>query len=297
MEQRWTGRIVWIVVFVTVLFAVDRLGGRALEALLMRSQFRYSLLYGGRADAELVIMGNSRSVNSFYQPWVEESTQRTTLNMGYNGLSAGVVHALGLDYFEFSEPPKLLVVETTILAGDLDTPGLLETFKPYSLESTRLRAMLQEEAPRRSATRLSRLYCYNSELFMRALYYLDRTDQTWINRYRINQKMLDSVAETKPFELECDSDRLALLADLIDRARRRNVEVRLVLSPFLPAYAARITNLDEYLSAIEAKTGLKVWNYATAVDEVDAFADRVHLNEYGSGILLKRMVADGFFEL
>jgi hypothetical protein len=39
-----------------------------------------------------------------------------------------------------------------------------------------------------------------------------------------------------------------------------------------------------------------IWDYSQAVEDISGFADRVHLNEYGSGLLLNHLIHDGFFK-
>jgi len=56
-----------------------------LEQMTKRSNFRYSRMYYQNADAEILLLGNSRGL-MFYQPEVEKLTNKKSFNFSYNGL-------------------------------------------------------------------------------------------------------------------------------------------------------------------------------------------------------------------
>ena len=70
----------WIPITLIVVFVGDRLLGGMLASITEGSEFRYSRLYSGRAEADIVLLGNSRGL-SFYQPFLEQRTgaRRSTL--------------------------------------------------------------------------------------------------------------------------------------------------------------------------------------------------------------------------
>ncbi len=66
-------KAIWIVAFLAILFVGDRLIGWIFQQQITQSQFRYSRMYRGEGQADILIVGNSRGLN-FYQPSVEKAT-------------------------------------------------------------------------------------------------------------------------------------------------------------------------------------------------------------------------------
>ncbi|MEM8600586.1 MAG: hypothetical protein AAGF99_11755 [Bacteroidota bacterium] len=287
-------RLVWIVALVGVVVLGDRFGGLLLERLLLSSEFRYSQLYEGGLDPEVVVLGNSRGVNSFYVPAMETTLDAPSYNLSYNGLSARMLEALFLDYLEHNATPRLLIVEVTALSGD---DSQASNFRPYMPLSGRLGALIRADDVRQAgACQAVRLYCYNSELFLRALAYLNADDQNWINRYTISDQIIAGVADLEPQRIRLRPRNLEALQRLVEAAEAEGVTVRLVVGPYLQQYAALLENRAAFVEEIETTTGLRVWDYADAIAEPTAFADRVHLNRQGTDVLLEAMIEDGFFE-
>jgi hypothetical protein len=79
-------------------------------------------------------------------------------------------------------------------------------------------------------------------------------------------------------------------------ADRYGIQVRLFVSPILPAYRAKLTDFDQWLDAVQDSLGPEypVWDFSEAIGAREAFADRVHINDRGATLLLARMVSAGF---
>jgi hypothetical protein len=277
-------RFVWLLGLISLFFIGDRLAGSALQQHLLKSEFRYSRLYQNETRNDILILGNSRGVNGFYQPDIEKATGQHVLNLSYNALPSGMATALLEDYLERHPAPRLLLVEVSFFADPEPLNSTtLANFKPYSDPSSRF------------FCRLSHLYCFNSEMHLRALYYLNKSDQNWINRYTISQEIIDSIEAVEPFELELNEAQLATMQELLKVARQHSVAVKLVMSPYFPAYTERIQNLPDWLNKLEQATGLDILDYSKAVTDTNGFSDRLHLNPEGSLALLKQMLNDGVF--
>ena len=78
-------------------FTGDRFFAFILKKGVQQSQFRYSRMYRGEAEASILLMGNSRGLG-FYQPYIEEVTGEETFNLSYNGMTMDVAAALISDY-------------------------------------------------------------------------------------------------------------------------------------------------------------------------------------------------------
>ena len=285
----------FIIIFLMTFFAGDRLIAFLLDKVLLRSQFRFSLLYKGGQQYDIIIMGNSRGVNSFYTSAIQEATGKATVNLSYNGMSANLAEALFMDYLDRNRKPKLLVLE---ISNVTDESGLLNELKLYTTSSERLAKLLRTANPQAAFwTEASHIFKFNGEMFLRTLYYYQESDQTWINRYQISPALLQSTRSGRQEILRATPENLAALKRIINVARTQGIEVRAVVGPYLPAYCDQITNFQDWLNEIKRTIGsdIRIWDYSRAISDTTAFADREHLNYRGSLVLLKELVQDGLF--
>lgn len=278
-----------------VVFAGDRLLAAAAGRVLAQSQFRFALLQRGGQQASVLVLGDSRGVNGFYAPEIERRTGERVFNLSYNGMSARIAEAVLSDYLARNAAPRLLVLEVTN-AGTAD--ALLDGLMSYWNGCPALGRLAEAVSPKhRAAARLSHLYAVNGEVPLRALYYLRRSDQDWINRYRIEPALLASVPNEPAFTLAARPENLDALRRMVALARGRGIAVRLIVTPYLPGHIAHATNREEWLARIGGVTGERVWDYSTAIADPGCFADRLHLNDRGAEPFVDRLVSDGFFAM
>ena len=281
--------LVWIFAFLLLTFLGDRLGGWVCGELLEGSEFRYSRLYRGGADADILLVGNSRGL-MFYQPYIEAKTRANTMNLSYNGLPMNLGRILVSDYLDKNAAPRKLILDVTMC--DRANQQMVNQFKQYLPYSDSLAALLHRtDATTYWGARVSHLFRYNSELYLRALYYRGRSDEDWLLDRVISAPMLAGVGETPDYTIEP-----MFLDDLkatVELAQRMGIEVELVINPYLPAFAQRITNLPAFQQQIESRTGLRVKDYSQAVTLIEGFGDYQHLNKSGSRVYIDRLLADG----
>lgn len=290
-----------IILFIALYFAVDRVGGLLLQDLTLRSGIRFSRLYSGKFNAEILVLGDSRGVNCIYAPFAEKMTGRSCANISYNGMGVAVAEILFRDYLALNAPPKLLVLEVTNLT--VGAP-LIYNLKPYqSLSPGLSKLLLAENRSVYYACQLTHLYRFNCELFLRVLYYLGRDDQNWINRYVIQPEFAKSYqpppAVARGLHGTIPPDCVRAFRKILAQAEQSGTIVRLLVSPFLPAHISRLRDLyDKRKTEIENLAGgLHVWDYADALDDIRCFADPLHMNLDGARLILQQMVADGFFAI
>lgn len=291
--------IVFSIAFLLAYLAGDRLASLALDRLVGRSHFRFSQMYRGGARADVLVLGDSRGVHSFYAPGLSKSLGRRVVNLSFNGLSTEIIECLFNDYLEHNAPPRLLVLEVTNV---FSKPSALVNFKPYLSQSPHLSSLLRRDNPNEYwATRLSHLYRFNCELFLRVLAYQRKDDQSWILSSRISKDLFDQSLKSeedvyRPILADYVQSNLAALGRMLKVASAAGVEVRLVIAPYLPQYRSHIKNWQEVVKTFESmvqtkgpdKPGTTFWDCSTALDRPEQFADRIHLNRVG---------ADGLFDL
>lgn len=288
-----------LVLFPVLLFAGDRGLGWALGRVLLSSEMRYSRLYRGGMDHEILLLGNSYTLNSFHAPTIERLTGRRTFNLSYTGLSTEVAEAFFLDYVDRNTPPKVLVTELQSLTSS--TASLLPLLTPYIHHSDRIRELVLRHRP--SNVRLAQfswLFSYNGEFFLRALYYLGRNDQDWVNGQTLTPGSLALLRSMEPAEMPAAiPENVAALDRMISLALELGIEVRLVMGPMHPAYREKLLNLEPWLQDVTARLGarLPIVDCTTYLDDDGDFADRAHTNRRGAIKLDERLFAEGFFDL
>lgn len=278
------------VAFLVVAFAGDRLLSLCCDRLLALSEFRFSRALAVGRDADILIFGDSRAVNTFYAPGIEDACGLRALNLGYNGCSTELAALFFEDYLERHPPPALVIVEVSSASQGNE---LLKSLKMYSGTSTRIADALTAYAPAIStACGLTHLYRFNSEMFLRALFYLGRDDQMWINSYTIGAPLLAAVRAQadEPLQLAPPrSENMNALARMRIHCEARGIPMALVLGPYLPAYRQRLTGLADWLATIEAAADESVSDWSLSVSQDDCFADTLHLNSRGANILMPQV--------
>ncbi|TAK43190.1 MAG: hypothetical protein EPO28_06295 [Saprospiraceae bacterium] len=281
----------WIIAFLALTFAGDRLGGWALGTIIRDGQFRYSKLYRPEAGCDILFAGSSRGL-IFYQPYIEAKTGLTTCNLSYNGLPLEMAAALLKDHLDRHTPPKVLLIEVTMLDKRMNE-NLTANFNLYAPYSERLSVLLKEKFPKvYYGGEVSHLYRYNGEVFQRALYYWKRPDKDWLLDRVISPTMIANVTNQPVFNFDYTDEMLVQLADVVAYAKAKGVHVELVVNPYYPPFAATIGNLDVLTAAIEKATGIPVRNYATSVTDQEGFGDYQHLNKRGSRLFIDKLLED-----
>lgn len=297
-------KIYWIFALIALFFIGDRIGGFVLKKMIETSQFRYSRMYTGKAQAEVLLLGNSRGL-IFYQPYISESTGKTNFNLSYNGMSIDLGRVLVEDYYERYEAPELLLIDVTMC--DRENDQLSNGFSCYSPFSPRLDSFLMAKSPTTAyAGKLTHLFRYNSEVFQRALSYIGRSDENWLTDRIINDHLVANVDEEKPLDFSfqeakgngtLDEDYiLGQLKQTIDIAKRSGTRVELVINPYYPKFVTRSKGYNAWKTKVEQQTGMKVKDYSVALNERDAFGDYQHLNKKGSIQYLDLLRRDGILK-
>lgn len=279
-------------------FLADRGAGLLLDQVIRQSEARFSRLYRGGLAEEILILGNSRAVNAFYAPEIEKRSGRSVINLAYNGMSMEVAEAVLLDYLEHNLAPQLLLLEVT----NLNVPSeLLKDLRIYSGLSERISKLLQTNYPDLALKgRLFHSYRFNSEMFLRALFYMGRDDQDWINSGTLSDDFVfQPEAEAINLPLKAEGAGWEALTRIVDLCQKRKIELKLMASPYLPAYYQAMPNKTEQMQAFRAALpdAIPFYDYMNSVPQNNSFADVLHLNIAGSLELLELMIGDGVFEI
>ncbi|MBC7772426.1 MAG: hypothetical protein H7210_08025, partial [Pyrinomonadaceae bacterium] len=166
-------RALQLVMFVVIVFALDRVVGLGLGAVITSSQYRYSKLYGGTIDADVAVVGNSRGYHSLFTPEMSRELGAPVYNLSMNGLGIDMLDVIISDYLDNNRPPKMILIEIT--AADIAPGSTIVSFQPFLGESSRLRQDLRTYHPLRYWTsEVFHSYRYNSPILEKSLLYLTK---------------------------------------------------------------------------------------------------------------------------
>lgn len=283
--------LIWIIATIVLAFTGDRIAGWVLGKITAESNFRYSRMYSGSAEADILLAGNSRGL-IFYQPYIEEKTGLETVNLSYNGMPIDLAKALIQDYIELYSP-KQLILDVSLVDKRMDD-RLVNGFNLYTPYSNRLSSLLGDKNKTTyNGGLFSHIYRYNGEVFKRAVYYLKKSDEDWLLDRVISEQMQKDVVNVDTFNFDYDDEMLLELKQLVSFAQSKNVDVKLVLNPYFPPFAERLFNKEELRYDIKRVTGLEVYDYSNSVKGIDGFGDYQHLNKNGAREFLDKLISDG----
>ena len=320
-------KLYWVFIIIILFFAGDRLFGWVLKQLTEKSQFRYSRLYQGKAQADILLVGNSRGL-IFYQPHIEKITGKKTFNISYNGMPMNLAEVLVKDYLEKYPAPKQMILDVSMC--DRLNKTLITGFNLYTPYSQRMYDLVHlNDTTSAVAGKVFHIYRYNSEIFQRSMFYLNKSDEDWLLDRVINDAMVTGITNYKPDtikivqrdtirpedrkerlfksmvnnltssrngEVEYVKGVMEHLASTVEFAKAKGVDVQLIINPYYPPYLDKLVNLDQLKAAAEKATGMKVHDYSRAVTDRAGFGDYQHLNKAGGCIFLDKLKADGILK-
>ncbi len=267
---------------VAMVFAMDRLLAPELGAYLLTSNDRFMAIYRPDTAADVVVVGNSRADNHFPVSVLREMTCGEALNIGMGGAPTTVNALLWQDYLERHEAPRLLIVEPTSLVdppADLADVPLLAHYSPRVDDFLR-----RTNSELWTTNRLFHLMAFNNNQTIRML----------VGRFRpgSEDRTLDNVMSPEqhahvgrlPTEKMPDLPRNWEALDTIIRlARERGTRVAVVVTPYLPAYAAKVTDLDDFLAVLKRRLPADVAfiDASRSLTRDEHFADPLHMNDAG----------------
>jgi hypothetical protein len=279
-----------ILTLIVCFIIIDMLISTLLSNLSDSSSIRYSRLYNENINADILFAGNSRGINSFYVPYFNEKTGLKSFNLSYNGLSIPLVKVFIDDYLELNNAPKIIFLEVTCLNMSL---AALPNFKQYFDNSSSLRDLIKESIPEFFYLNfITKSYKFNSEFFLRSLYYLTQDDQKWINRYTIKKEYYESLERVDKFYMvhDVDIEALQIFKSMVDEYHKKGITVIPVLAPIIDKYRNE-EDIDKYLNDIKLYTNLEVVDLSNAITDINMFADAVHTNVQGANLIVDSLIA------
>ena len=270
---------VWTISLFLVFFTGDRLAGFWLKKQTENSQFRYSRMYSGRGEADILLVGNSRGL-AFYQPYIEEITGKSTYNISYNGMPVQLAKVLVADYLEKYPSKKTILIDITLC--DRYNATLIAGFSTYLPYSHRLDTLIHgTSGDVWWGNQVSALFRYNNEVFQRTMFYRNHSDEDWL----IDRTIAPALAATVPLDTFPVSVQPALIQELtatVALARSAGHTVHLIIGPYYPGMVKDWKNLENLKKTVEKSTGLSVYDFSQTLTDPADFGDLMHPNKQGA---------------
>jgi len=289
--------ILFLVGLSTSFLVADRSISFLLNQVVRKSEFRYAKLYHSHLNADILVLGNSRGVNGFFAPSMETELGESVFNLSLNGLDIDLLGNALKDYCERNAAPKMVILEITSLHSDDAIGGL----RFLMSDSPRMDKLLKDANYRDwILCNACTVYQYNTELFLRVIYFLSKSDQGWINDGVVDPEVARNwKVSTKEKELwnEPTGKKVKGLLELVRFADQEKIPVKLVIGPYMRGYTDQFDNYQRWKSAVQDAVGPDhpIYDFSNAIENELNFADMVHLNRQGSIEFFHQLREAGFF--
>lgn len=263
---------------ILLVFAADRLASVALDALMLRSDYRLSRLYAGKIDADVVAFGSSRAIHMLDPAKLSARAGVKVYDLGLNRIDMGTEEIFIRDYLAHNPKPKLVLLEVSNLNWADSAAG---EYSAFADQSPALGAKLDSEQKSLFPWRhIFHTYTFNGDLIWRVMIGLKgHGDQ---EGSPLNQTITPSVVEAfrkRNWVFDAQADKMAILQDTVRALEAKGVKVELVLAPihssvlgpWRPKYVADLQT---------AFPGRVIHDFSTAAPDA-GFSDPLHLNAPG----------------
>jgi hypothetical protein len=289
--------VIFLALFVPALFAGDRLIAAACAHLVGKSHDRYVELYEGRAQADVLVIGNSRADNHFPPQLTGDLLGKRVVNYGLGGVSTVLAEALVADYVEKNGPPKMIIVEPTCLTVE---PAAIGDMRLFAIDSQRIRGLTEHYMPTFFwAAEIFHSFSFNNEMFMRTLGQLRSAPGDRVHSTQVTPELMEVIRSRGRNPLVNFPDNEAALTRLLDYIRSKKIALRVVITPYLPVQMANLSNFAAWRDHL-FELGVRrdeLYDYSSRFDRPEYFRDGLHMNTDGIKRLLALMVADGVYKL
>ncbi len=259
---------------------LDFLIGVMMSLFIGMSGFRFARLYSGtQINADVVVVGNSRAVNSFYVPAISKLTRKHWYNLGYNGMGPRMIEAVLLDYLDLNKKPDLVVIEVSNLWQDINPIRDLRLFAQYS---PRLRDLdMCNDGFNAGLAAYSHAFSCNGEMFLRIMNYIGRDDQGWVNSGRMNAAHAENAIQVASRSIKefVNSNNIETYRRIFGELRKRGVRYRCVIGPYLIDDVAHSRLISAVNSCVSSGG---VIDHSMLIKDYNLYADPLHLNKDGS---------------
>ena len=275
--------LISFLVFLLTVTCVQYIVYRVFKQVLDRnSQFRITR-YFRSPNHKYFVLGNSRAVNSIDEKFATEKLKVDILNLSFNGEPYKNVLSM-LDDVNSKNTNSTIFLEITCLNND----QFDNSYAYYIPNSPFIRR--QFFGTIYSIPNLLRL---NSELFLRNLYYLNKSDNDWVNNTTITSNFIEQIKLDSNFQVFPDQKAFSYkLDELQKRCNKYGNHLIFFLAPYYPAYIGKVIDYNRtvnYMAQNQQRYKFVDLNKVKLANYM--FADRVHTNTKGAVLLTQYLLS------
>lgn len=282
---------------ITLLIIIFYLGqwiiAKGLDRLITHSSFRLSKVFSkdNPINADILCLGNSRGVNSFFSPHINNSNPYRAYNLSYNGMRMPTIAIFTEQYLKHNKVPRTVFIEISNIFNQAQNIEYSK-YNLYANKSASLnKGIKNTDVNTYAISAIFPLFRFNSELFYRSLYYNDDDrEQQWINRYSISKELEIEIDKLPNENFPLNLSDLKNLKELQSELINLDIQVILFIAPIHPQYFPKIENLEILKSKIESITGTKVIDLSNLISKSEYFADKIHTNIKGAEIISDTLI-------
>ncbi len=266
--------------FVLIFLLADTTMSFCLEKISSKSKIKFSRLYNEQIDANVLFLGNSRGLSCFYAPLFDEITGEKSFNLSHNGLTAPIINVFLEDYIARNQAPKVIFLEMSCLNDNI---FVFPKFKQYMSHSNSLESLIKENNPSvYYASKISKSFSYNSEYFLRNLYFLKHNDQSHFNPRVVSDEHYDYITkDNNDLPRYLDTTFISSLENIVKQCDDNGIELIPVFAPVIDKYQD-MTLISEFNNSVSASIGKEVLDLSSILSDRSMFADEVHTNNNAS---------------
>ena len=250
----------YISIFLISVLIIDSLATITLDKIISHSKIRYVRMLS--EDYSMVILGNSRGVNSVSEGIFERTHEENIINLSHNGLSKDEIFYIS----QHIRDSTIVFIECTSFLWDTSKMEL----KPHRLNVFK--------NLRESEFRVLKTNVFNHEIFLRSLYYIFSSDEDWTNNGVMSKDKLEFITSNL---IPCSKQlnyRKEEFSILFESLMARGITPVFYISPVREEKVSEYTNWDEVLAQIESDFP-NFLNLTDSVTDIESFADLVHTNK------------------
>lgn len=271
---------------------MDRAFASWLGEALRHASDRFMTVYQDGPPADVVILGNSRADNHFPVADIQRLTCWKALNLGMGGAPTTVADLLWQDYVDRHGAPRLLLLEPTSVVDD---PNALADLPLLAYYSDRVDGFIRKVDPTMWASnKLFHTLIFNNNQTIRlALEGMHPTGDRTLSGSM--SPVLKAQIERAPTEvMEAFQPNWQALDRIIATAREHGTKVAVVITPYFPAYIAKVANFDAFFADLKRRlpADVPVLDTRRAVTSEAQFVDALHINQDGVHAMLASLETD-----
>jgi hypothetical protein len=270
--------LIHILFFLTVSFVSNYLLFVLVKSYLNKhSNFRITRYIRDKTN-DYFVLGNSRAVNSISEKVANEELKFDLINLSFNGTPYINTLDFLVDINQNNKGKVILLEITSLLQNTEDN-----SYSFYISDIPEIRK-------RYDATpyKYFHLLRMNNELFLRNIYYLNRSDNDWVNNNFITTSIIKEANQAPKFSLISDTVQFKKRLDILQKiCDKNNNTLVFFLAPYLPNFLEKIKDINQLKLFMH---GYHFVDLNLVSLPQNAFADRIHTNKLGANLLTRTLL-------